>query len=155
MLFKILKKEGENTLYGFEAISHYNGWAMALAGGLIVFSGLVVLATVISQLHKVILFFENGVFSLNNKKSSVPDRTTDTENEEAETLQNLDINQIISLYWPLADKLGESFELTQLYETSQSKGLPHPHLSIKELRQSAVLLPLGDGIFCWNQPIEN
>ncbi len=142
-------------MYGFEAITHYNGWAMALAGSLIVFSGLVVLTTVISQLHKVLLFFENGVASLNNKKSSTPARTTDTKNAEAETLQDLDINQIISLYRPLADKLGESFELTQLYETSQSKGLPHPHLSIKELRQSAALLPLGDGIFYWNQPDEN
>ncbi|MBW1726140.1 MAG: OadG family protein [Deltaproteobacteria bacterium] len=39
-------------MYGLQAIAAYNGWAMALAGALIVFSGLVILSFVISQLHK-------------------------------------------------------------------------------------------------------
>jgi len=43
-------------LYGLQAIAAHNGWAMALAGALIVFSGLVILSFVISQLHKILMF---------------------------------------------------------------------------------------------------
>lgn len=134
-------------MYGFEAITHYNGWAMALTGILIVFSGLVALSTVISQLHKILFFFENRT---NPIKIRTPAKAT-ADSKKTENLDDLNINQIINLYQPLANKLGESFELTRLYEISESSGLPHPHLSIRELRQAAVLQPLGDGIFSWNQ----
>ena len=137
-------------MYGFEAITYYNGWAMALTGILIVFSGLVVLATVISQLHKILFFFENRANPIKNK--AAVKATADLKKIESGILGDLNIDQIINLYRPLADKLGESFELTRLYEISENSGLPHPHLSIKELRQAAVLLPRGDGIFSWNQP---
>jgi hypothetical protein len=46
-------------LYGLEAITTHNGWAMSLAGALIVFAGLVVLSTVISQLHKILGIGDN------------------------------------------------------------------------------------------------
>ena len=51
-------KFGRPKLYGFDAISAHNGWAMALAGALIVLSGLAVLSFVISQLHKVVALLE-------------------------------------------------------------------------------------------------
>jgi len=56
-------------LYGLEAISAQNGWAMAVAGALIVISGLTVLSLVISQLHKIAAFLEKGVEKLSEKTS--------------------------------------------------------------------------------------
>ena len=45
-------------MYGFENITANNGWAMAFVGATIVFLGLVVLALVISQIHKVLNLWE-------------------------------------------------------------------------------------------------
>lgn len=46
-------------MYGFEAISAQNGWFMMLVGITIVLGGLSTLAIIISQLHRVISFYEN------------------------------------------------------------------------------------------------
>ena len=54
-------------MYGLEAISFHNGWAMALAGALIVFAGLVVLSTVIAQLHKILTFWEKRHIKIEQK----------------------------------------------------------------------------------------
>ena len=47
-------------MYGLDAISATNGWSMAIAGALIVMSGLSVLSFVISQLHKIAALLEKG-----------------------------------------------------------------------------------------------
>ena len=92
-------------MYGFEAITSHNGWAMALAGALIVFCGLVVLSLAISQLHKILVFFEKDI-------DPQPDIITpEDEAPEYEPLVSLpetfptDINEISSLYQPLIDDL--------------------------------------------------
>ncbi|NLB07971.1 MAG: hypothetical protein GX835_13565, partial [Desulfobulbaceae bacterium] len=45
-------------MYGFEAISHHNGWVAAATGACIVFAGLSTLAFLISQLHKLVNLFD-------------------------------------------------------------------------------------------------
>ncbi len=139
-------------MYGFEAIAAHNGWSMAIVGASIVFSGLVILSLVISQLHKLLTIWENkGTFFNRNKRTSV--------NSTEEVLDlNLpgcfpsDINEAARLYHPLVEKLGQPFQLVQLYEVSRKKGFPHPHLTISLLRQAKVLVPEGDGVFIWNHP---
>ncbi len=139
-------------MYGFEAITAHNGWSMAIVGASIVFSGLVILSLAISQLHKLLTMWENkGNFFNRNKKTSV--------NSTEEVLDlNLperffaDINEAARLYHPLVEKLGQPFQLVQLYEVSRKKGFPHPHLTISLLRQAKVLVPEGDGVFFWNHP---
>ncbi len=125
---------------------------MAIAGASIVFSGLVILSLAISQLHKLLTMWENkGNFFNRNKQTSV--------NSTEEVLDlNLperffsDINEAARLYHPLVEKLGQPFQLVQLYEVSREKGFPHPHLTISLLRQAKVLVPEGDGVFFWNHP---
>lgn len=46
-------------MYGLEAINANNGWAISVVGVTIVFSGLVMLSLVISQLHKVLAIWED------------------------------------------------------------------------------------------------
>ena len=45
---------------GFETILTCNGWSMALTGGIIVFTGLTLLATAISQIHKLVEMMEKN-----------------------------------------------------------------------------------------------
>ena len=129
---------------------------MALAGALIVFSGLVVLSFVISQLHKILMFFE---------KKSVPVQQ-ETEIPAVELPEDTpgfilpkpfpeDINEIVPLYTPLVETLGESFYLSELYEILKKNDFPHPHLTLTVLRESKILIPDGDGVFIWNPPLIN
>ena len=46
-------------MYGIQAINAHNGWSMAIAGALIVMSGLSILSLIISQLHKGLALMEN------------------------------------------------------------------------------------------------
>ena len=143
-------------MYGLHAIATHNGWAMALAGALIVFSGLVVLSFVISQLHKILIFFE--------KKTVYIDRdseTFDIEPQEDKPWISLpkqfptDIKEVAHLYKPLVEELGETFYLSQLYEMSIKNDFPHPHITLTAFRESKILIPDGDGVFAWNPPTEN
>jgi len=143
-------------LYGLQAIAACNGWAMAFVGALIVFSGLVVLSLVISQLHKVLTFFEKKPvdFQQDQETPSV---------EQPEDKPGLllpkqfpsDINEIVRLYKPLVEALGETFYLSKLYEILRKNDFPHPHISITVLRESEILIPDGDGVFTWNPPTAN
>lgn len=139
-------------MYGFEAITAHNGWSMAIAGASIVFSGLVILSLAISQLHKLLTIWENkGNFFNRNKKTSVNSTEEVLDLNLPERFPS-DINEAARLYHPLVEKLGQPFQLVQLYEVSRKKGFPHPHLTISLLRQAKVLVPEGDGVFFWNHP---
>ena len=46
-------------MYGFDAINANDGWSIAAVGIIIVFTGLVLLSFIISQLYKVLDFIEN------------------------------------------------------------------------------------------------
>ena len=133
-------------MYGLEAISAQNGWAMAVAGALIVMTGLTVLSLVISQLHKIAAFLEKGV-----EKRSVKKQAVKTAPKEAGVPKPpaFDIDEAQARLKPLAAELGEAFELTNLYELAKSGELPHVHLSIRSLRESGVIVPAGDGRFVW------
>ncbi|MBW2620680.1 MAG: OadG family protein [Deltaproteobacteria bacterium] len=129
---------------------------MAFVGALIVFSGLVVLSLVISQLHKVLMFFEKKPVDFQQ------DRETPSV-EQPEDKPGLllpkqfpsDINEIVRLYKPLVEALGETFYLSKLYEILRKNNFPHPHITLTALRESEILIPDGDGVFTWNPPTEH
>jgi len=143
-------------LYGLHAIAVHNGWAMAFAGALIVFSGLVVLSFVISQLHKIIIFFEKKPVHIDRDPEII-----DVEPQEDKPWISLpkqfptDIKEVARLYKPLVEELGETFYLSQLYEMSKKNSFPHPHITLTAFRESNLLIPDGDGVFTWNPPTEN
>jgi hypothetical protein len=139
-------------LFGFEAITAHNGWAMALAGALIVMFGLAVLSFIISQLHRIVDLLEyrkrnheqtqNGAQTGqvgDSQKFVVPQRPAE------------DIMETATLYKKLVEQLGPSFQLSDLYAVSNKHGLPHPHLTIKSLREAGILVPQEDGVFSWKQ----
>ena len=143
-------------MYGFHAISVHNGWAMAIAGALIVFSGLVVLSSVISQIHKILLFFENKYASFRNnnqiQENEAPDEQPDSDlSKDFPT----DLDKIAHLYNPLIEEIGDTFYLSDLYEIAKKKNFPHPHITLTAFRDAKILTPHGDGVFSWKLPIEN
>ena len=147
---------------GIENITANNGWAMAAVGATIVFAGLVVLSFVISQIHKILSFWEDR--QQKSERAVEPEDkpvTKPAAKQEVKSVEKpkvpapqpnpLDAKKLAEDYQPLIEELGESFSLTQLYELTKSKNLPHAHLSITYLREADILVPLGDGNFSWNK----
>ena len=143
-------------MYGLTAISTHNGWAMAIAGALIVFTGLVVLSSVISQLHKVLLFWEkrHPAFK-NDHKMPESDESEETPGTHVAREFSTDLDETARLYQPLIEELGETFYLSDLYEVAKKNDFPHPHITLTAFREAEILVPYGDGVFGWNPHTEN
>lgn len=127
-------------MIGLEAIAHNNGWTIAVTGACIVFSGLAALSFVISQLHKLIALLDR------------PPKAPEVIVEEQKIIWTPpespnDIEVAARLLQPLFDELSPEFELFELYELARKYHLPHPHLSIRCLRNAGRLESLGDGFF--------
>jgi len=140
-------------LYGLEAINAANGWAMAYTGAIIVFSGLVVLSFVVSQLNRILNLWESFIAKFKQNQQSK--QTDEIEDEDTFVVPHCvpsDINEAAQYYSHVIKELDQPFELTSLYAMSQKKGFPHPHITISCFRQANILVPEGDGLFTWNQP---
>ena len=140
-------------MYGIDNITANNGWAMAAVGATIVFIGLVVLSFVISQIHKILEIWEKRDAPKEEQKEAVPAavKTKKITGPEYKPQQIPTVDDLISIYRPLAEQLGETFELSQLFEISNKMELAHPHLSIRQLWEANVLVARGDGTFTWSK----
>ncbi len=134
-------------MHGLAAITAQNGWAMALAGASIVMTGLALLSFIISQLHKIVNLFE---------KKHVPSETpaSDTSVPAPAPMsgpENIldDLATAAKLYMPLTAGLGDTFKLSRLYQILEKENLPHPHITIRALRDAGYLAPAGEGSFFW------
>jgi len=132
-------------LYGLEAISAYNGWAMAITGPLIVMAGLTILSIIISQLHKVVAIFDKKA-----KQTTEPVVKSKDEISVPKILPN-DILETAKIYQMLIDKLEQPFELSDLYQVAEQNNFPHPILTVSRLRDAGILIREGEGIFVWNR----
>lgn len=139
-------------MQGFDAITANNGWAMAYIGALIVMCGLAVLSFIISQLNRIVTFFEKkDVPPEPVHESTYAELELEPEPEpvfdEKEILHNL--TSAAKQYRLLCADLGETFELTKLYEVFNKNNLPHPHITIRSFREAGILTPMGEGFFSW------
>jgi Na+-transporting methylmalonyl-CoA/oxaloacetate decarboxylase gamma subunit len=132
---------------GLAAISAQNGWAMALTGACIVMTGLSVLALIISQLHKIV-----QMLGKKEKKTEKPTpEKAVTETASASVQENFldDLAAAARIFAPLTAELGETFELSKLYRVFEKENLPHPHITIRALREAGFLVSAGEGSFSW------
>jgi hypothetical protein len=134
-------------LYGLEAIRASNGWAMAVAGALIVMLGLSVLSFVISQLHKVLALLEKRSQPAVEKTDLKPTAIDQPDYDPERPFLNL--VEAVKHYRNATQDLGESFELKDLYTIFYHSGFPHPHLTIRSLRENGYLVPGGEGYYSW------
>ena len=132
-------------MYGLEAISAYNGWAMAIIGPLIVMSGLTILSIIISQLHKLVALFDKKA-----KQTTEPLIKSKDKISVPKIFPN-DILETAKIYQVLIDRLEQPFELSDLYQVAQQNNFPHPILTVSRLRDAGILIREGEGLFIWNR----
>ncbi len=136
-------------MYGLEAISAYNGWAMAITGPLIVMSGLTILSIIISQLHKLVAIFDKKA-----KQPTEPVATNKAKNKDEISAPKIlpnDIFETAKIYQMLIDKLEQPFELNDLYNIAEQNSFPHPILTVGRLRDAGILMNEGEGLFIWKR----
>jgi len=138
---------------GLDNIVMNNGWSQAFLGASIVMTGLIILSIAISQIHKIVAFWENRSQKTTPEPTAAADTATMVGGLTLEIPSQCpaDISQTAALYKPLVDQLETTFELKDLYQCAAQFDLPHPHITIKCLREAGILAPQGDGLFSWNQ----
>jgi hypothetical protein len=139
-------------LFGFVNITSNNGWAMAAVGATIVFSGLVVLSFVISQIHKLLKLWDDREKLIERFKKTAPAAVVEKGDAPVYSERHLpSVDELAGIYQPLVEQLAEPFKLSQIFEIANKNDLPHPHLSIQRLQESGLLVAQGDGTFIWNK----
>ena len=133
---------------GFDNIAANYGWSQAILGISIVMTGLVVLSFAISQIHKLVAFWERRQAGPSTTPADAADRVTATAPSEDQC--PLDLDTTLKLYRPLTESLGAPFQLKDLYHQAVAHDLPHPHISLRCLREDGQLIALGEGFFNWN-----
>jgi len=147
-------------LYGIEAINANNGWAISAVGITIVFSGLVLLSFVISQLHKVLYLYENprkikGWFSPKKKPGKKLAKQPDNSLETGGPLLVLTEEQkeIAKQFALLVSTLEDHFSLPRLLELARISGVKNFYSNLNILLKSDILFPDKEGFFCWDQDL--
>ena len=134
-------------MYGLEAIQAHNGWAMAITGAVIVLVGLSVLSLIISQLHRIIAMIDNRSDRKSKKLKARSEATVPESKPELPPLSNL--NETMNRFKPLTKEIGDPFDLAALFRIFKLHNDPHPHLTIRSLREQGYLIPAGEGLFAW------
>ena len=136
---------------GLENIALNHGWSQAFLGAMIVMTGLVILSAAISQIHKLVAFWERRQDRMASAKGEGP-ANKEADNVSVEGAQcPLDFTATLKVYRPLTESLGAPFQLKDLYQRAVEYDLPHPHITIRCLREDGHLVALGEGFFNWNE----
>jgi len=136
-------------LLGFEAIKNNNGWEYALLGISIVFSGLVILSFVISQLHRLLGVWDNRASILETLKSRRKAAPSPAETETSEAPHSNTLAEARLQYRMLVDRIGEPFALPKLLKQAEKSGLYRPHATINDLLQAGIIVPDETGYYVW------
>lgn len=132
-----------------DAIAAANGWSIAAVGVSIVFTGLSVLSLMISQLHKLLTFWENRDRFL----AAFRKRQAETPPAEALILIPRDIQESARNFRMLTERMEEPFSLPRLLEDAVRCGISNPHETLNELILSHILVPDGEGWYRWNRNV--
>lgn len=154
-------------MYGITAISHHNGWQIAILGMLIVFSGLSLLSFTISQIPKILkiweakdLYYQHAKEHLKKvdpkspvKKLVIPKYPRRRKDDSLPGDMELspyrrDFADQIEL---LIEHLGQPFALPKLLELTISRGLVRPHPNINHLILLELIVPDDFGYYNWDQ----
>ena len=135
---------------GLENIALNHGWSQAFLGAVIVMIGLIILSIAISQIHKLVAFWERHQAGPSAGSGERVLQEADSASAMAAQCP-LDLHDSLKLYRPLTESLGAPFQLKDLYQRAVEYDLPHPHITIRCLREDGHLIGLGEGFFNWNE----
>lgn len=137
-------------MYGLDAINAHNGWAISVVGITIVFSGLVMLSFVISQLHKVLALWEDPSKIKAFFKTKQPEGDPEGPKPLLDdfTQSQKDTARQFAL---LARTMEDHFSLQRLLFLAQISGLKDPCSNLNKLFKAKIILPDGSGFFTWDK----
>ena len=138
---------------GLEAIYHHNGFSMAAVGITIVFTALVTLSIIISQLHKLLILWDNRKEMVKKLRGILSDTGAKQAPPVAHELHQID--EEARQFNILIRAMGEPFSLPELIRVAQSCGLSHPHSTASHLIESNLIIPDNEGFFLWNHEAYN
>lgn len=138
---------------GLEAVTAHNGWAISIVGASIVFTGLTSLALIISQIHKVLDFWENRTERLQQLKELLT-RKKEVIVPLADSTACMDVRSAVNPFKLLSSRIGQPFSLPQLIKVAEKFGQLRPHYVINGLLVAGVITPDGEGFFLWNEEAE-
>lgn len=146
---------------GIEAILYHNGFDMAVVGVSIVFTALVTLSLIISQLHKLLLMWDDRrtyiskarrLFSLSKPKRG---RALKKEEKKSGVKYFADIEVSSRQFNILIQWMGEPFSLPELIRIAELLGIEHPYSTVSRLIESNLIIPDQKGFFLWNHEVYN
>lgn len=133
---------------GIEAIIHYDGFTMAVLGITVVFASLVVLALIVSQLYKVLFFWENRKLYYDKAGkliSGFKSREPAPAGPDSEGLR-----ESARQFSLLVRFMGEPFSLPELIRIAEITGMSHTHSTVSRLIAVNLIVPDQKGFFRWN-----
>lgn len=115
----------------------------------VVFTGLILLSLCISQLHKMIDFWEN----IGKDKDPQPQQylTPPVESSVFQSFVPDEDSESIRQYKILVDRLDQPFSLPDLLKFAERVGLHNPHSTINYLLEKKIIIPDKDGYFIWTR----
>lgn len=141
-------------MYGFQAITANNGWAIAFVGLTIVFSGLVILAMSISRLHLILQAWDNRADLIDFIKEMKLFRGKSIPVPVPDEIHEYNLQASMEQCELLVDSIGRrSFKLPRLLELAEQRGVDRPHATIHNLLKQNIITPDGDGFYSWTSSV--
>ncbi len=136
---------------GFEAIAFYNGWKIASTGIFIVFTALVTLSFIISQLHKGLNLWErrNEYIKKAGKLFSRPKKTVPYRKIKASE----NFNESARQFHVLTQSMNDPFSLPKLIMLAKQIDLGRPHSTVSDLLFAKLIVPDGKGLYYWDHDV--
>lgn len=136
-------------MIGIEAIIQHNGFDMAAVGITIVFTALVTLSLIISQLHKLLTFWDNrAAWKQKIFRMFVP---REPEAGPSPHVQHVPGSaEAARQFYMLIQATGEPFSLPRLLRTAEACGIRHPHAKASRLIEQNLIIPDQKGFYLWN-----
>jgi len=136
-------------LKGFEAIAFFNGWRIAGAGVFIVFTALVTLSFVISQLHKLLTVWENKDEYIKNAMQLFAKKEKVAVHPKLRVSKNF--NESARQFNLLTKSLRDPFfSLPRLILLAKKVDISHPHATVNKLIQAKLIVPDDKGFYYWD-----
>ena len=139
------------NLRGLDAINAAHGFSVTMVGILTVFLGLFGLFVVLSEMHKLILLWDNRsqfYSKLNSKLNFLKKKEPFPGYRLLKNCPSLVREEARQLY-TLAKFIGNEFTLSQLLELAIKRRVAISSSTIKILKDKGIIISKGKGRFYW------
>ena len=136
---------------GLEAIAFYNGWTISAIGISIVFTALVTLSFIISQLHKALIIWEKKEEYVNKAKKFFAPPKKAAVHHKLKVSENF--NESARQFHVLIQSMKDPFSLPKLILLAKKVDIGRPHNTVNDLLAAGLILPDGKGYYFWDHDL--